>query len=421
MGVFGFIKGIKAVFAGKPGIAEEVSMEGIDEWFSSRYSSRQDFLKGQIEGIRARVAEQIASARQNIESLGNAQLRNPNIPEKAKHYMEGNREAYIKRTEQFLCQLSIPDDSALLRNFITGFDSRVEEFGKSTARSYAIMKEFFEEEVSRIAANIRDIDKLVREIKDAAKNSRINEMDRIRHDIARLKNKISHKAFLEQEIRKKEAQINELEKEKARAEHSVAGMEGSREYRDYNMLKHKIGEARKESAEKESEIAHIFASLERPMRKYLRIVYSDRDLLQKYIESPVKALTEDFSLKIVALLENMKKAILDDTIELKDRQKIRVVEEIKELSKEYLSRFLSEYGKLRKRESELLKEIRSMTVADRLKNARERLKISGAMLDKARKDMEGLDSELGKIDIQSMKKELSEKIKSGIDVKVVIS
>ncbi len=145
MGVSDFINKIKGMFAKEPEVLEELSLENIDEWLQKKYSSKQDFLKGQAEGIKARISEKAAAARQNIEALKNAQLRNPNIPEKAKHFMEGNREAYTKRLAMFLESLDVPADAAMLSNFTEDFDKSVEEFGKATARPFAILKEFFEE------------------------------------------------------------------------------------------------------------------------------------------------------------------------------------------------------------------------------------------------------------------------------------
>jgi hypothetical protein len=418
MGVIDFIKGL---FSAEQEPAEEVSLENIDEWFNKRHSSKQDFLKGQIEGINARVAQEISSTRQNIENIRNAQLRNQKIPEKAKHFMEGNRSAYMQKTGQFLESLKLPDDISLISDFLADFDNRLEGFGKSTARSYTILTEFFGEEAARIAGNVKNIDKLISEVKEAVKNSKLKEMDEIKHSIAKLKNRVNHKAFLEQETAKKESQAGELEKEKAKIEKSIGDMENSKEYKDCQLLKHRLKEIKKESSEKESEINHKFVSLERPMKKYLRVIYSDRDMLEKYIQSPIRALTQDFGLKIVAILGNMKKAILDNTIELKDKQKIKAVEEIKKLDKDFLSKFLSEYAQIKKKENGISKEVGSLTIIDDLEKAKESLKIKSAMLEKAKKDLESLNSELGKIDIEMLRKALSEKIKSVTDVSVIIS
>ncbi len=421
MGVSDFINRIKGMFAKEPEISEEVSFGNIDEWFSQKYSSKEDFLKGQVEATKEKINGEISSAKQNMENLRNAKLRNENIPEKAKHFMEGNREFYIKQAISFLESLDLPADAKTAASFIAGFDSRLEEFGKSTARSYAILREFVEEEASRIAGSIKNIDKHAGEIKNSLKDSKLKEMDSARQEIAKLKSRIAHREFLIREADKKEGLARSLSADKQRLFREIHEMENSSEYKDLQMLNHKIKKAEKESAEKESEITHLFASLERPMKKYQRIVFSDKDLLGKYISSPVEALTQDFGFKIVGILENMKKAILDNTIELKDKQKIRASEDIRELGKEYLSRFAAQYAQLKKKEKDIILEMRKIKIDKQIGKAKEELKVKTAMLDKAEKDTQSLNSEIGKIDIAAMKKELSEKISAAAGIKMVIS
>ncbi len=418
MGVFDFIKGM---FAKEPEIVEELSLENINEWFEKKHSLKKDFIKGQAEGINARIGEKIAAANQNIVALNNAQLRNSNIPEKAKHFMQGNREAYIKRLGMFLESINVPTDAALLSNFTEDFDKSVDEFGKATARPFAILKEFFEEDVMRLAGNIREIDQIVGETKTIIQSSKLNEMGEAGHEIAMLKNKMKHKEMLANEITKRDGRIEDLRKEKKKLEENIEKMEGSAEFKDHQMLKGRLEEVKKQSKEKESDIAHSFASLERPMKKYVRVVYNDKDILEAYIKSPVAGLSHDFGLKIIGLLENMKKAIVDDSIELKDKQKVKAIEDIRSLDKEYLSSFVSTYAKLKKKENDILKEMNSMTIVDNITQSKEKLNVTAAMLEKAKQDSERMLEEISKIDISKMKEELAEKLKSATNVKVIIS
>lgn len=418
MGVFDFVK---KIFKPEPEVIEEISLENIDDWFSKKYSSKQDFLNGQIAGIKANIHQAKDTIRQNIEGLKKAELRNKNVPEKAKHFMEGNRTIYIQKTEQFLESISVPEDAENIKQFLSDFDKRLDVFGKSTIRSYSILREFFEEEVSKIANNIKKIDKSISEIKEALKDSKLKELDDVKHSIAKLKNKINQKAFLEGEISKKKSHAEDLKKEKDKTMKQISQMETSTTYKDYQMIKHRHAEAKKESSEKEEEITHLFSSLERPMKKYLRVIYNDKNLLEKYATNPVEALTQDFSLKIIAILSNMKKAVLDDSLELKDKQKVKALEDIKKLDKDSLSRILSGYAQLKKKDSGLAAELESFTIVEDMEKSKEKLSITSAMLDKAKKDIENLNSDLSKINIPQLKENLKEKIKSVLGITAVIS
>ena len=418
MGVMQFIKGL---FAKEEELAEKIPMESIGEWFEAKYNAKKDFLKGQISAVGEKIKEQIESAKQNIEALRTAELRNQNIPEKAKHFMEGNRESYTKRSKQLFANFSLPEDSNSLSSFFEQFDNQLEEFGKSTARPYSILREFFEEEAAKVAGNIKQMDVLVGELRQAVKDSKLKHMEEIRELIAKMKGMEERKKALKSEIEKMETRVNDLKKERDKYSESIEDAQKSTDYKDYQMLSNRKEKIRSQASEKEDEIRHIFASLERPMKKYARIVFNERKLLEQYIENPVTALTQDFDFKIINVLQNMKKSLLDNKIDLKDRQKVKAIEDIRKLDKSYLSNFVVEYGQIKKKESDISREISRMEIMENIRQSKEKLSVSSAMLAKARQNLEDLRVELERVDTEKIKNELAEKIESATQVKVSIS
>lgn len=423
MGFGNLISRVKAAFKleKEPEIVEETTVEKLDEWLGQKQSAKHDFLKGQIAVIKDRARQEKVSANQNLEALKNAELRNPNIPEKAKHFMEGNRSAYIQKTGHFIEMFNIPDDVSAVNDFVSTFDNNVGEYGKSTARAYNILKEFFDEEASKIASNIKNMDFFASEIKKLIKESKLDELDSIKQSIDGLKAKISKKKFLLDEIGKKDERVEDLKKEKNKLLREINSLENSREHKDFQMLKTKIEEVRKEVSEKESEITGMFSALEKPMKKYARIAFNDKDLLEKYSQTPVMALSQDFGLKIVGILDNLSRAINDNTIELKDKQKPKALNEISRLDRQFLSKFVSGYAHLKKKENIIIKEMSGLEVLKKLKESKEKLSITSAMLDKAKQDLENLGGEIGKIDIEKMKKNLIEHVQESLNIKFTVS
>jgi len=421
MGFGGIIGRLKSVFAKEPEIVEEVAFKDIEGWLNKKYSSKEDFLKGELEGAREKVNQEILLAKQNIEALKLTGLRNDNIPEKAKHYMEGNREIYIRKALLFFESLEMPTDARTAAAFASEFDSKINEFGKSTTRAYAIMREFVEQEVSKLAANIKNIDNVAAEIKASLADSRIKEMDKLKEGLIKINDLIARKEMLLDEADKKDELAKNLSTDKSKLFREIHDIENSQEFKDCQMLKVKFEEAKKLSAQKGAELAHLFSSLERPLKKYERIAFADQDLIKKYIESPISALSQDFGFRIVGILGNMKKAILDNTIELKDKQKIKASEDIRQLDKQYLSKFMAEYAQLKKKENDFIIEIRKLKIAENLARLKEDLKVKSSMFEKAKKDADGLHSEIGKIDIEILKKELVESIKSTMNINLVLS
>jgi hypothetical protein len=117
----------------------------------------------------------------------------------------------------------------------------------------------------------------------------------------------------------------------------------------------------------------------------------------------------------------MKKSVQDNTLELKDRQKEKALNDISTLTKDFLSKFISEYAQLKKKENDIEKDFKKITVNDEIKGLKEKLQITSSMIEKSRNDIETLNSEIEKIDIGKMKEELAENIKSALKIKASIS
>jgi hypothetical protein len=140
--------------------------------------------------------------------------------------------------------------------------------------------------------------------------------------------------------------------------------------------------------------------------------------LGKYIESPLDALREDIELRILDLLDRLNRILEEDKIDMKDMKKHKTQVEIKKLTKDYMSRFLADYGRLKKRELDLLDSISKNDVRDKMKKLEEELKINTSMLNKCGSDIAKLNEEVNKIDLQQLKKTLKENIKEKLRIEI---
>ena len=85
----------------------EIRLQNLEEWVDEKSKPLTEEVKHRAEEILMKVNEELERARFNVEVLEHAKLQNPNIPFKAKQYMEGNRKAYIKATNSFLGHMEI--------------------------------------------------------------------------------------------------------------------------------------------------------------------------------------------------------------------------------------------------------------------------------------------------------------------------
>ena len=93
-------KFLKNLFTEKKKIEiESVKLDDLNNWFQNKAKLANDSLNLQINSIIERLKQETNDTKENLKLLKEATLKNPNIPQKAIHMMEGNREAYIKKVK----------------------------------------------------------------------------------------------------------------------------------------------------------------------------------------------------------------------------------------------------------------------------------------------------------------------------------
>src|SRR3989338_2811741 len=148
--------------------AIEIRLPILEEWLKEKSRPLMEDARIRIEEFLMKLNEELQRTRFNVEVLENAKLQNPNIPFKAKQYMEGNRKAYVRVVNSFLGHMEINNkDYFYLVDFCKLFDELINDLNKGTFRSYTILQEFFANETSRIAHNLKNFDGLFKELKSA--------------------------------------------------------------------------------------------------------------------------------------------------------------------------------------------------------------------------------------------------------------
>ena len=87
---------IKKIFKnGEPETKQvhDISLHNLEDWIEEKAKPLMEDVKLKRDEILMKISEELERARFNLEVLENAKLHNPNIPFKAKQYMEGNRRA----------------------------------------------------------------------------------------------------------------------------------------------------------------------------------------------------------------------------------------------------------------------------------------------------------------------------------------
>jgi len=406
---------------------EEVKEEGIDVddldgWFKDKSDKIISGLDVKINDVRGRIKEEILKTKDNLAILSTSRLHNPKISVKENQFMEGNRKAYVMAVNAFLRGMDLDKEGhSDLLEFCDDFNHRLEKFGKSTVRTYHILQEFFAHESRNIAINIKNLGSMVGDLRNDINSAKVAKIDEIKGEIVVLKNKINQRKEVEKLLIEKEDVKSGLIRNKDAIEKEIGDLIKSKGYKHLNELKADKGVLLAAIREHNAKIVHAFSVMEKPLKKLTRVVIEEVDLLNRYMENPVETLVNDNELKIVGLLKKLEKNINNLTLELKDKKREKVLETVKGLTEEFLREFVNKHNELDNQlkglensinEDEALKEENRLNYE--LNNVQDNLeKVSG--------EIESSEIELGKIDIENMKKELSGKINDLLKVDVVIS
>ena len=157
MGLFDFLKGPQEI---------ELSLEKLKPWIDQRTKQKDEKSHKKLKIIFERIKKEIQQARDNLENLKTTKLINPKINKRTLQIMEGNRSSYIQKTNHFLDNIILPREISLQdsSNFVLQYEQAIASYSESSARAFYLLKEFMANEVSKIAANIRNIDAFVKEI-----------------------------------------------------------------------------------------------------------------------------------------------------------------------------------------------------------------------------------------------------------------
>ena len=161
---------LKKFFTKKEIETIKLELKDLKSFFDEKHKEVEKELNSKIAEIRGKIAEEITKTRNNLETLKKAELRNENIPVRAKQFMKGNREAYIRIVNNLVDSINIEDDYNSILKFCDNFNETLLHFTKSTTKAYQVLQEFFANESREIALNIKQFDSLIKRLISGSEN-----------------------------------------------------------------------------------------------------------------------------------------------------------------------------------------------------------------------------------------------------------
>lgn len=410
-------------FKSKEPEKEEVLVSGASSWFDKKISNRLGNVNEELKQLFSNIEKEKLLFNKNLQQLKDAKLKNPNIPIRVVHAMQGNRDAYMKKAFLFSNSINIPElDYTKISAFCSNFSNLLEDFSQSSAKSYYILKEFLSNEVSLVAKNIKSLDDSIKKIKDLFENEKdgILFTQGLKDDIKKLEKMIRIKQQIKDQIEmEKERKISTVSFIK-KLETKINTLKQSRDFSEFDSMNEELSETNKEIKKLESEITNLFAPLEKAMRKYAKIAVDDEKLIVDYHNAAISSLIQDEELKIINILDNIERNIGNGEIELEEKKKKKVLSIIEKINKDLLVELKTRYKNLEERKKTLQEQINRNTVSREIADLNYKIEHTQQQLSVVEDRIEEFDKKHEKVDIEGMKKELEEKLGIATSTSVIL-
>ncbi len=327
-------------------IAKKKSLEEAKNWLDEEKAGKQEEHDKAVSAAAKEMPKLLEEAEERIKKIEQAGLRNPNIPERAKHYLQGNRERLTELSRKFMENLFVPKNSVETSQIELLFY----QYAQNSARSAAITSEFLGEEVKEMHSALARIETKIREIKKH--QDEIEKLQKTRNMFSRLEEIQSEKEKTE----KQKTELNEkLGQEEKKLESIKKEKEELTKKEEYVKIKEEILAAATERREAEQAITGLFNSLSDLIKKYAHKIKNQK--MAMYAEQPLIALSKDYSFTIIRHAEGIKDALEKGEVELKPEKAQKAMEALQHLTKKKLSAMIHRHATAKKHETDVHNEI----------------------------------------------------------------
>lgn len=383
-----------------------IKFSEIGDWLDKQVENKK--LDQKVSRIKDVIKDKISQGYKHLEELEEAGLKNENIPERAKHMMEGHRRIYVHRLKRFLDDIEIPADFSEIGHYVARFSESLDKLSKETQKNYLVLKEFTEEELSRVVKTVKSIEDELSKLQAHIEKQGLELIRDAKIKLKQYKHDLKKKAMLEEERADHEKELDSLKERKSRLGKRVDELKQSKDYNDYKIFIEKKKKYEEKLGEIEHELKTVFVELSRPLKKH-KYGSLHEHLIDKYLLDPSGALEGDDSLLIMDVLNKMKQQL--DNLELKEKQLEKTIEIINKLNKDFFMNKKLEIGRLKGLNKDAAIKINKSVVALNISENETWLKSIEDKIIQAEKVLEELKKEVGSINLDYLKQKVKEKIK----------
>ncbi|MFA6072995.1 MAG: hypothetical protein WC758_02705 [Candidatus Woesearchaeota archaeon] len=295
---------------------KDITLDSLNDWLE--YFLENSGIDPKISILKRDISSKVTRLNELLHELEIAKLKDEKIvPERLKSIFEGNKKAFLDRVNLFISELKVPENREEISDFLETLSEKINTLSEDTQKNYFILREFVEDEIRPVTSKLKDIDMLISNSRaefDKTPLTKIREI-RTQHkkyyfllgEIEKLTKELEHTTNMKN---------SELDR-KNKFDSKLEQLKETKAYDEYKTLQIREKTLKEEVVKTEKEIQDLFSKLEYAIRKKHKTY--PNNILEKYSTSPVDALIDDVSLKIISELEIIKEK-MDELISKKENQ-----------------------------------------------------------------------------------------------------
>jgi hypothetical protein len=320
--------------------------------------------------------------------------------------MQGNREEYCRRVTQYVDTITLPESAEEFLGFFSSHRQEAAAFAQSILRPFQILQEFFSHESNEITMLLAQIEQELQSISALHTQAKFDSEQGMRAALTAL-------VARQEQLRALEQERSELEKQHADSSKAITTLNSEEE----RLLKdsarqaalQKLSEAQRAMQSHEQEVRAMFVQFEPALRVFRRMATRHVKLIERYISDPVRTLVEDLHLDYLDIVTDIQRLLTFDRLPLGDKR-ATVLEVMPMMGKEYLGKWMREYGLLAKAEKDAQSAVEHCDASQRLarvhrlrEETRRNLQITEQRIANVRKSIDN-------INLGALKEQLEQKL-----------
>jgi hypothetical protein len=352
---------------------QTVSIAELPKWLEAKIEQQKHAAHQAFEAQLPALREQVGMLGSSIAALQAAELMNPNIPERAKQVMDGNRSAFIRPLEQFIHELTLPASLDDVPRFQQQVMTAIQLLLPSLNRPFQVLQEFFSNESKDVINGLHLVEKTTLAMAQLRATHQLDALEDARQALVEFNAGQTREQNAKEALANAQRDAQMLDKDIARMQTEIGALEQGHEHQLLLDVKNKLQKTTSALKDVRAKMSEQFSAIEPALKKYERVSLHNPQLIRDYLANPIETLARDRDLVILHVLASMRREVMSESIDLKDRKKEKVLAAMDTLSRETLSEFLKQYSALLQQQNALVSQADQMPVLHKLAFVRKQL------------------------------------------------